>query len=199
MNAQINIICKQTKHNLQNISQLFLLWWILINIQYTLDCRRNTAPMTNMKYRKESILARTPPELTSSALPLMAQGSSVKLASRREVLFLWGLAQWMWHQWRGEMVRLWIWQPEDVWISVVFRRLDGTVRVQERWAKYKFFWMGWDGLSMWSIGVWMIGCRPVEMWRWQGWDTCKGRNRKTWRECVKDDMNRLGLQPERDM
>ena len=29
------------------------------------------------------------------------------------------------------MVRLWIWRPEDVWISVVFRRLDGKARVQE--------------------------------------------------------------------
>ena len=39
------------------------------------------------------------------------------------------------------MMRLWIWLPEDVWISVVFRRLDGKVRVYERWASTSFY--GW--------------------------------------------------------
>ena len=28
---------------------------------------------------------------------------------------------------------------------------------------------------------------------------CVGRGRKTWRECVKDDMVELGLDPEWDM
>ena len=45
-------------------------------------------------------------------------------------LFLWGLAQW--HHWRRRMVRLGIWLPEDVWISVILRKLDGKARVQER-------------------------------------------------------------------
>ena len=40
--------------------------------------------MTNMKYMKNNISARTPPGLTRSALPLMAQGGSVKLATGRE-------------------------------------------------------------------------------------------------------------------
>ena len=40
----------------------------------------------------------------------------------------------------------------------------------------------------------MIGCRPVEMWRW--WVRCAGRGRKTWRECVKNDTDELGLHPE---
>ena len=45
------------------------------------------------------------------------------------------------------------------------------------------------------IFVWvMIGCRPVEMWWWRG--EIAGRGRKTWRECVKDDMVELGLHPE---
>ena len=42
----------------------------------------------------------------------------------------------------------------------------------------------------------MIGCRPVEGWRWQPWVRCKGRNRKTWKERVDDDMKVPGLQPE---
>ena len=51
--------------------------------------------------------------------------------------------------WLGECVnneeegrkRLWIWLPEDIWISAVFRRLDGKARVQESWANTSF--SGW--------------------------------------------------------
>ena len=28
----------------------------------------------------------------------------------------------------------------------------------------------WGGLGMWNVRVGMIGCRPVEMWWWRGWD-----------------------------
>ena len=38
----------------------------------------------------------------------------------------------------------------------------------------------------------MIGYRPVERWRWR----CKGRNRKTWKECVEKNIKVLGLHPE---
>ena len=41
----------------------------------------------------------------------------------------------------------------------------------------------------------MIGYRPVERWRWQG-SRCKGRKRKTWHECVEDDMRVLDLHAE---
>ena len=42
----------------------------------------------------------------------------------------------------------------------------------------------WGGLDIWSIRVWMIGWRSVEMWWWQGWNVwagvrCVGRGRKT--------------------
>ena len=40
----------------------------------------------------------------------------------------------------------------------------------------------------------MIACRPVEMWRWLR--KSKDRGRKTWRECVKDDTDVLGLSTE---
>ena len=42
----------------------------------------------------------------------------------------------------------------------------------------------------------MIGFQPVERWRWWGEVRCRGRSRKTWRECVDDEMKVLGLQPE---
>ena len=39
----------------------------------------------------------------------------------------------------------------------------------------------------------MIACQPVEM---VAGVRCVGRGSKTWRECVKDDMKMLGLQPQ---
>ena len=43
--------------------------------------------------------------------------------------------------------------------------------------------------------MWMIGCWPVERWDrgGRGEMYCRGRNRKTWNECVEDDMKVLGL------
>ena len=41
----------------------------------------------------------------------------------------------------------------------------------------------------------MIGCRPVGNVVVAGM-RCAGRGRKTWRECVKDDMDELGLYSE---
>ena len=41
-----------------------------------------------------------------------------------------------------------------------------------------------------SVNYWVSTCRNVEM------AGVKGRSRKTWRECAKDDMRELGLQPE---
>ena len=51
---------------------------------------------------------------------------------------------------------------------------------------------------MWSVRVEMIRCRPVEMWWWQGREVRAGargadRGRKTWRECMEDDLKELGL------
>jgi len=42
--------------------------------------------------------------------------------------------------------------------------------------------------------VGMIGRQPVGMWRW--WGRSMSGSRKTWRECVKDDMDELGLHSE---
>ena len=39
---------------------------------------------------------------------------------------------------------------------------------------------------------WVSACRRVEV----AGVRCKGRNRKTWKECVDDDMKVLGLHPE---
>ena len=36
-------------------------------------------------------------------------------------------------------------------------------------------WFG--ALGIWSVRVWMIGCRSVERWRWQGWDVGGGIGR----------------------
>ena len=52
-----------------------------------------------------------------------------------------------------------------------------------------------SGLGIWNVIVEMIGCRLVEMWSWLGKKSVD-RGRKTWRECVNDDMNLLGLHPK---
>ena len=39
---------------------------------------------------------------------------------------------------------------------------------------------------------WVSACRKVEV----AGVRCRGRNRKTWKECVDDDMEMLGLWPE---
>jgi len=39
---------------------------------------------------------------------------------------------------------------------------------------------------------WVLACRNVEVVK----EKCRGKVRKTWSECVNDDMKLLGLQPE---
>ena len=47
--------------------------------------------------------------------------------------------------------------------SVDLYSLLGVQRVDEVWSG-----VDWGGLGMWNVRVGMIGCRPVEMWWWQG-------------------------------
>ena len=42
------------------------------------------------------------------------------------------------------------------------------------------------------MDAWVSACRNVEV----AGVKCNGRNRKTWRECVEDDMKVLGLHSE---
>ena len=51
------------------------------------------------------------------------------------------------------------------------------------------------GLGMWSVRVEMIGCPACRNVVVAG-VRCADRGRKTWRECVKDDMDELGLHSE---
>ena len=51
----------------------------------------------------------------------------------------------------------------------------------------------WFGhLERTSVDDWVSACRKVEV----AGVRCKGRNRKTWKQCVDDDMKVLGLHPE---
>ena len=43
-----------------------------------------------------------------------------------------------------------------------------------------------------SVDDWRLACETVKV----AGVRCRGRNRKTWRECVKDDMKMLGLHSE---
>ena len=51
----------------------------------------------------------------------------------------------------------------------------------------------WFGqLERKSVDDWVSACRKVEV----AGARCKGRKRKTWKECVDKDMKVLGLHPE---
>ena len=55
----------------------------------------------------------------------------------------------------------------------------------------------WGGLGIiWSVGVLMIGCWPIEIWKWQGWGVGVGTGRlgenvwmMTWK-CLVCNLNR---------
>ena len=49
---------------------------------------------------------------------------------------------------------------------------------------------------MWSVRVERIECGSVDLNVVVAGVRCAGRGRKTWRECVRDDMEELGLHPE---
>ena len=81
---------------------------------------------------------------------------------------------WFCKVWRGRNGWWWgvgcRWRIESaVWICTVF----GGFRVWLRW----WGMVDWGGLGIWSVRVEMIGCRPVEMWWWQGWDVRVGAGR----------------------
>ena len=80
-------------------------------------------------------------------------------------------------QWRLRICIAWREQSAWWWDGCVgcLWRIGSEVRtctvfwVFRAWQK----WWGvvdWGGLGMWNVRVEMIGCWPIEMWWWQGWD-----------------------------
>ena len=57
-----------------------------------------------------------------------------------------------------------------------------------RHGRLRWFWH----LERKNVDDWVLPCRSVEVAGVKSW----GRDRKTWEECVNDDMKLLGLQPE---
>ena len=74
------------------------------------------------------------------------------------------------------------WWEMDVWtlwsVAEGYKAQCGFV-VNLVYRVWRMWWglADWGGLSIWSIGVWMIGCQPVEMWRWQRWGVGVGAER----------------------
>ena len=73
-----------------------------------------------------------------------------------------------------------VWSCNVLWVFRAWLRWWGVV--------------DWDGLGMWNVRVEMIGCQCINVV--VAGVKCAGRGRKTWRGCVKDDMDELGLHPE---
>ena len=97
------------------------------------------------------------------------------------------------HRWLSDRIHFkqdpWrSWRPNITERSLVRMSVYSTLRLK-RWLSCEprkhvvflsAFWdfeTDWGGLDIWSVRVWMIRCRPEEMWRW---------HRKTLRECVKE-------------
>ena len=106
--------------------------------------RKNTTPITIMKFMRKFIPDLTLPGLKRPALSPMAQGGSVKCAMGRErgeqgglVSLRIGSVNVTSMRRDGEVVDM----AEDVWTFIVCRILDGKVKVQEGWASTSF--SGW--------------------------------------------------------
>ena len=104
--------------------------------------------------------------------------------------FLRSVSKVFWHmelrhgQWRLRICRAW--EEQSVWwwdgCVVCLWRIGSAVRsftvfwVFRAWLRW-WGMVNWGGLGMWNVRVEMIGCRPVEMWWWQGWDVRVGAGR----------------------
>ena len=143
-----------------SVSSLILVGWCEEGHPATKTCSN----IPNMKYMKRTTIpAQTPPELTRSALPLMAQGGSVKLAMGRER----GV--------KGDLVSLRI---GSVYVTTMKKRdgevvdmaarrhLDFCCLQETGWkgkgarklGEYKFFWMGC------SKGIHGVGLLVADRW-----------------------------------
>ena len=78
---------------------------------------------------------------------------------RKRICKVWSGQNWWW--WDGCAECRWR-IGNAVWICTVFWVYRALMRWWDR--------VDWGGLSMWNVRVGMIGCRPEEMWWWQGWD-----------------------------
>ena len=74
--------------------------------------------------------------------------------------------------------------------SVDLNSLLGVQSVADVVRRGSLRWFG--HLEHRSVDDWVSACRKVEV----AGARCKGRKRKTWKECVDNDMEVLGLHPE---
>ena len=74
--------------------------------------------------------------------------------------------------------------------SVDLYSLLGEQNVADVARRGRLRWFG--HLERESVDDWVSDCRKMEV----AGVRCRGRNRKTWNECVEDDMKELGLHAE---
>ena len=96
-----------------------------------------------------------------------------------------------WEVWKGQSGWWWDGCVGCPWKTESAVRIYATFLV----LIVLLMWWGmedWDGLDIWSVRVWMTwvsACRGLMVEGTRG----RGRSRKTWEQCVRDDMKLLGL------
>ena len=87
---------------------------------------------------------------------------------------------------------------QDTWrlkICIVWRGRSGWSWDKCAECRWRIESAVWICTVFWVYRVWRMWWGVAEMWQVAG-VRYKGRNRKTWREYVKDDMEVLSLRPE---
>ena len=83
--------------------------------------------------------------------------------------------------WSGESRRLMVrWKcrvslkdRNEVWICTVSWVTTYTIQSGANMVRHISYMSDWSGLDF-LLELWMIECRPVEIWRWLGWSVYRG-------------------------
>ena len=92
--------------------------------------------------------------------------SSIRVLSRIKLTRIYSLSITWW--WDGCVVCLW-----KIGREVRSCTFFWVFRAWQKW----WGMVDWGSLGMLNVRTEMIGCRPVEMWWWQGWDVWAGVGR----------------------
>ena len=128
---------------------------------------------------------------------IVSKEGSIVLVSRVSWYMELKRGQWRlmtWEVWKGQSVWWWDgcvgcpWKTESV--VRIYAAFLALIVLLMWWG-----WEDWDGLDIWSVRVWMIGCLLAEGWWWRGREVGDGVGRHG-NSVLGMTWNCLGLHPE---